>query len=105
MKKIYKIPKGQNVSTEKGVKYIDNEIKTFFYKVEQIPETWEELKELCKNLKGCNVEEDYIEVFGCLVGSNILFCIDGAILLNTDCCFKEKATFQQMWEIIKNLVI
>lgn len=72
-------------------------------KTEKIPESWKELKELCKEIE-VDAEEDYIELFGVLVGSNILFCKDGAIFLNTDCCFKEKATPQQMWAIIKNLI-
>ena len=54
-----------------------------------VPETWEELKELCKEI-GIEVEENYIELFGILVGSSIMFCKDGAIMLNTDCCFAEK---------------
>ena len=73
-------------------------------KVEQVPTNWEELKELCRDIKEIKVEEDYIEIHGVLIGSNMLFCNDGAIFLNTDCCFKEKATPQQMWQIIKNLI-
>lgn len=74
------------------------------YETVKVPETFEELKELCEDLKEIKVEEDYIEIFGALIGSNMLFCQDGAIFLNTDCCFKEKATPQQMWNIIKSLI-
>lgn len=82
--------------------YTEFEIGDLSYYLEQVPETFEELKELCKEIE-VDVEEDYIELFGALVGSNILFCKDGAIMLNTDCCFKERATFEQMWNIIKYL--
>ena len=75
----------------------------FSRKIEQVPETWEELKDLCKKT-GIEVEENYIELFGVLVGSNILFCEDGAIMLNTDCCFAEKVSIERMWQIIKNLI-
>ena len=68
-----------------------------------VPETWEELKELCKEI-GIEVEENYIELFGILVGSSIMFCKDGAIMLNTDCCFAEKVSIERMWQIIKNLI-
>lgn len=74
-------------------------------RVEQIPENFEELKELCKkyNGKGLFIANSYIEVGGVLVYSNMVFTNDGAIYVNTDCMFVEKISIPQMWQIIKGL--
>lgn len=83
-----------------------NCIDTKYCQFEQVPETFEELKELCKkyNGKGLFIANCYIEVGGVLVFSNMVFTNEGIIYLNTDCCFKEKASPQQMWNIIKSLI-
>ena len=68
-------------------------------KKEQVPETFEELKELCKNIKGCYIGENYIN----LSEKWLSFLNDGQII----CHFyfiTNNATPQQMWQIIKSLI-
>ena len=68
-------------------------------KKEQVPETFEELKELCKNIKGCYIGENYIN----LSEKWLSFLNDGQII----CHFyfiTNNATPAQMWQIIKGLV-
>ena len=55
-------------------------------KKEQVPETWEDLKELCK---------------GITVGLKI--CKDGTVYCYEHCIAKNR-TPQQMWQIIKGLI-
>ena len=84
-------------------------------KVEQVPETWEELKELCKELKDRYykkfrknkiylIEEDFIEFMGDdIYGFRV--DKDGTISSNDfDQIFKINQTPAQMWQIIKNLI-
>ena len=68
-------------------------------KVEQVPETFEELKELCKNIKGCYIGENYIN----LSEKWLSFLNDGQIRC---LCYNitNNATPYQMWQIIKNLI-
>lgn len=58
----------------------------FERKVEQVPETWEELKELCKN----------ITIDLKLTKDGKIYCYELLIA--------ENRTPQQMWQIIKNLI-
>ena len=58
----------------------------FERKVEQVPETWEELKELCKN----------ITIDLKLTKDGKIYCYEHLIA--------ENRTPQQMWQIIKNLI-
>ena len=69
------------------------------YEKEKVPETFEELKELCKNIKGCYIGENYIN----LSEKWLSFLNDGQII----CHFyfiTNNATPQQMWQIIKSLI-
>lgn len=73
-----------------------------FYKedveVEQVPENWEDLKELCK--KFClKIISDIIYCYG---GLN--FHKDGTIKDNDNSIIKINRTPQQMWQIIKSLI-
>lgn len=75
---------------------------------EQVPETFEELKELCKGIKGVeyaggNAKGEIIEI------SNIWFAENGEIWGYTDdftgiCNISKDRTPQQMWQIIKSLI-
>ncbi|MBR0541133.1 MAG: hypothetical protein IJK26_02890 [Clostridia bacterium] len=86
-----------------GNAYVNTDIKLRGTQtIEQIPETFEELKKLCRAI-GCVVHPHDIVLYGCLVGSEMIFCEDGAIYLNTDCIFVEKLSIPQMWQIIKGL--
>ena len=85
---------------------VDNKI----YKAEfiKVPETWEELKELCKGIKGVeyaggNTKGEIIEI------SNIWFAENGEIWGYTDdftgiCNISKDRTPQQMWQIIMVLL-
>lgn len=78
------------------------------YETIKVPETFSDLLTLCKNTKGCFVlrisNGEYIEVPTDLIGYSFTFYQDGRIFADEDVCIKEKATPQQMWQIIKNLV-
>lgn len=104
MKEIYKIPKGQNVATSKGWKHIDTEIKDFVYETEQVPETFEELKELCKDIKDIDIEEaDDLDVARIIIHSASLIYFEDELLIVAG--FKRlKIKPAQMWNIIKNLI-
>ena len=78
-------------------------------KKEQVPETWEDLKELCKEIKGLHKNYN-IEVF-----DDVIFVMDSkAVLLKLydDGEIKDSGsevigegrTPQQMWNIIKSLI-
>lgn len=104
MKEIYKIPKGQNVATSEGWKHIDTEIKNFVYETEQVPETWEELKELCKDLESKDV---FITSAGdCIEYHGLQFWVSGTVCHETEKFYSIKSdrTPQQMWNIIKSLI-
>lgn len=78
------------------------------YEKEQVPENFADLLTLCKDTKGCFVlrasDREYIEVPTDLIGYSFTFYQDGQIFADEDVCVKEKATPQQMWQIIKNLI-
>ena len=66
---------------------------------EQVPESFVDLKELCKDIKGCYIGENYIN----LSEKWLSFHNDGQI----SCLFyniTNNATPQQMWQIIKGLI-
>lgn len=111
-------PKGLDVYSQEYVEEIDIIENT--KKVEQVPETFEELKELCKGIKGnkrdCGgamwfefpIPKDstlWLGKFLCVdikgqVGiAEKSFGDDISITI-----FSEHRTFAQMWQIIKNLV-
>lgn len=88
-----------------------------FYKedveVEQVPESWEELKELCKGLESVSIHDvgGYIKLS--INGDLIYFFIAGEMEGKIDItnntflerfCVIQKATPQQMWQIIKSLI-
>ena len=90
------------------------------FEVEQVPETWEDLKELCKSIKGNKKDLGgamWFE-FGCLNNDQMylgkFLCVDikgqvgvaekswgGDISITI---FAQNRTPQQMWQIIKGLI-
>lgn len=107
MKEIYKIPKGQNVATSEGWKYIDTEIKNFVYETEQVPETFTELIKLCQTLNTDRIRTTkqviYIKPTSCWLGEIRVNCM-GAIM-NSD--FQDIAyhrSMPQLWSFIKSLI-
>lgn len=75
------------------------------YKVEQVPETFEELKELCKDLEGKNV---FITCGGeCIEFNGLSFWQDGRISHDADqsmYAIKLDVTPARQWQIIKSLI-
>lgn len=103
-------PKGLDVYSQEYIEEIDVIENT--KKVEQVPETFEELKELCKELEGKKIittstgiiiEDDYIEFHG------LQFLKSGTISHETEIdkglAIRLNRTPKQMWQIIKNLII
>ena len=74
------------------------------YKREQVPETWEELKELCKDLKDVDIEEaDEIDVARIIIHNADLIYFEDEILMIAG--FKKlEIKPEQMWQIIKGLI-
>ena len=73
------------------------------YEVEQVPETFEELKELCKGIKDVEVYDDTIYVTDQKVILVRLFD-DGEIKDSGKEVIATNRTPQQMWQIIKGLI-
>ncbi len=105
-------PKGLDVYSQEYIEEIDVIENT--KKVEQIPETWEELKELCRNSKiqKCSFASDFIiktrEPLTCyehICIDGIYFAENGGIYAGYESdCISSNRTPAQMWQIIKNLV-
>lgn len=75
-------------------------------KTKEVPESWKELKELCKGLKGKNVF--IINAGNCIEFNGLYFWKDGNVCItenNNDIwATKTKVSPERMWQIIKNLV-
>lgn len=70
---------------------------------EQIPETFEELKELCKDIKEVKIEVSWIELRN-TDGIPFIFYSKGYVGRTNDVSFVAKnRTPAQMWQIIKSL--
>lgn len=72
------------------------------YEKEQVPETFEELKKLCKGLK----EEDILVSNDCIVFRDLNFYKSGLICIPESEYFSISTgrTPAQMWTIIKNFI-
>ena len=69
--------------------------------VEQVPETFDELKELCKDNDKIGIGLEFIEYDNFI----IVFKREGKILgCGDDLIIAENRTPQQMWQIIKGLI-
>lgn len=72
----------------------------------QVPETWEELKELCKDLESKNVF--IINAGNCIEFNGLYFWKDGSITTtqnNNDIwATKTNLTSARQWQIIKSLI-
>ena len=85
-----------------------------FKKINQVPETFEELKELCRNSKiqKCSFASDFIvktrEPLTCyehICIDGIYFVENGEIYAGYESdCIRSNRTPAQMWNIIKNLI-
>ena len=86
----------------------------FKRKIEQVPETWEELKELCRNSKipKCYFKQDlFIKTKEPLTYYEHI-CVDGVLFVDNGCIYagyendnvSTGRTPAQMWQVIKNLI-
>ena len=76
-------------------------------RVEQVPETWEELKELCKGLKGIEFFYDKVACVEYININDVIAFNENGLMLTTKHNYDilaKRRTLQQMWQIIKNLV-
>lgn len=76
-------------------------------KVEQVPETFEELKELCKGLKGVKLFYDNIALVEYIEINKVIAFNENGLMLAMQNDFNVLAknrTIPQIWQIIKNLV-
>lgn len=115
MKAIYKIPKGQNVATSEGWKHIDTEIKIFVYETEQVPETFKELKELCKKINSKIVNENAMYESQIIIDTDkgyfgFYYYSTGRIDIvfksaySTNHTVAKRRTIPQTWNFIKSLI-
>ena len=82
--------------------------KDFEHTIEQVPETFEELKELVRE-KVYDDNRNGVKIGQCVKIEYILidgksFMLDGEILDEDNDVFAVNRTPQQMWQIIKNLI-
>lgn len=114
MKIIYRIPKGQSVSTSNGVKFINTENRNFVYETEQVPENFEEVKQLVKEhieLLGLNkdvweidIQKDFIDIQKKYVTYRVRFTSIGNILFDAYLKIAENKTPNELWMGIKSLI-
>lgn len=71
-------------------------------KVEQVPENWEELKSLCKDIKDIQIVSNVIYLEPEDLGRIELYS-DGVIVCN-EYILAENRTVAQMWNFIKSLM-
>lgn len=115
MKEIIVFKTESSIKGRKEISKINEYVNNFNFdcefkrKIEQVPESWEELKELCKDLKG--LYKNYnIEVFDdaifVLDAKAVLLKVydDGEIKDSGSEVIAENRTPQQMWQIIKSLI-
>ena len=85
---------------------VENDKLFICQKVEQVPESWEELKELCEDLEGKNVF--IINAGNCIEFNGLYFWKDGSITTtqnNNDIwATKTNLTPARQWNIIKSLI-
>lgn len=74
----------------------------FERKVEQVPENWEELKSLCKDIKDIQIVSNVIYLEPEDLGRIELYS-DGVIVCN-EYILAENRTVAQMWNFIKSLM-
>ena len=92
------------------IEYYDKRTKTVEWsEYQEIPETWEDLLELCEQIENSKIEivkeKDTIFITPkehCFF--RIIVDISGDIVTNHYATIAEKRTPAQMWQIIKNLV-
>lgn len=85
--------------------YYNNETPQFAERSEfqEIPETWEELVELCKRYEDIEIWNGIIRIAREDRGNIEIYSLDGTIACN-EYLLAEDRTIPQIWEIIKNLM-
>ena len=84
---------------------VDNKI----YKAEfiKVPETWEELKELCKDIKEVTITEEghiNVDLVYFTKDGEIYAYVEGVLTSSIFLPVSKDRTPQQMWQIIKSLI-
>lgn len=77
------------------------------YKKEQVPETFEELKGLCRNVKEVSITEEghiNVDLVYFTKDGEIYIYIEGVLTSSIYLPITENRTPQQMWQIIKSLI-
>lgn len=93
------------------IEFIFNSDCEFKRKIEQVPETFEELKELCKELKEyiiwnknyCEIKNFKISKNGNIYYRQIQIYSDGTITKNYVTVVNNR-TIPQLWDFIKSLI-
>lgn len=96
------------------IQWFDNKEKTdkivIFgkeYETMQVPETWEELKELCKGIKEVTITEEghiNVDLVYFTKGGEIYTYVEGVLTSSIFLPVSKDRTPQQMWDIIKSLI-
>ena len=77
------------------------------YKVEQVPESWEDLKKLCRGFKGAKFFYDKVAGVEYININDIIAFNENGLMLamkNNFDVLAKKRTLAQMWNIIKSLI-
>lgn len=92
------------ITDEKFVRQARNTILVGYpLEFEQVPETWEELVELCKHYEDVEIWNGIIRINREDRGNIEIYSLDGTIACN-EYLLAEDRTISQMWEIIRNLM-
>lgn len=92
------------IENKKFIEYFKHTDNDYYeHRVEQVPETFEELKKLCKDLKDVDIEEaDDLDVARIIIHNADLIYFEDEFLMIAG--FKKlEIKPAQMWAIIKNL--
>ena len=97
------------------VQWFDNKEKTdkliLFgkeYKTEKVPETFEELKELCKDIKEVTITEEghiNVDLVYFTKDGEIYTYVEGVLTSSIFLPVSKGRTPQQMWQIVKSLIL
>lgn len=108
MKEIIVFKTESSIKGRKEITKINEYVNNFNFdcgferKIEQVPENWEELKSLCKNLKDIQIISNVIYLEPEDLGKIELYS-DGVIVCN-EYVLAENRTVAQMWSFIKSLM-
>lgn len=95
------------IYADKKDKYFTSDgTQEYNFKEKKEPETWEELKDLCKGLKGVKLFYDNIALVEYIEINNFIAFNENGLMLamkNNFYVLAKNRTYAQMWNIIKSL--